>query len=209
MADIIHRIGIKAPATKVYEAVATAQGVAGWWTRDTTGIGRRSAARSTSRFRHKDGKEIGQMDFEMTTARPRPGSALALPRRDRRNGSGPTSTFQLTQDGDMTIADLRAPELEGAGRVHGALQHEVGGVPAESAGAGRDRDREAVAGGPEDRQLELRRAEGAALYSAAPAALGAGPGSCSPTGRPAPRPASGRASPHQPGPRRYIALRRP
>ena len=37
MVDIIHRIGIKAPATKVYEALATAQGVVGWWTRDTTG----------------------------------------------------------------------------------------------------------------------------------------------------------------------------
>jgi uncharacterized protein YndB with AHSA1/START domain len=37
MADIIHRIGIKAPPTKVYQAVSTVEGVAGWWTKDTTG----------------------------------------------------------------------------------------------------------------------------------------------------------------------------
>ena len=41
MADIVHRIGINAPATKVYDAVATAQGVAGWWTRETKGTAKR------------------------------------------------------------------------------------------------------------------------------------------------------------------------
>ena len=37
MADIIHRVGIKAPISKVYEAVSTVEGVAGWWTKQTTG----------------------------------------------------------------------------------------------------------------------------------------------------------------------------
>ena len=79
MVDIIHRIGIKAPATKVYEALATAQG-----------RGR------------KDGKEIGQMDFEMTK--------LEANREVRwRFLGGPPewvgtdATFQLTQDGDTTV----------------------------------------------------------------------------------------------------------
>ena len=45
MADIMHRIGIKAPAARVYEAISSAQGVAGWWTRDTTGAGRSLNAR--------------------------------------------------------------------------------------------------------------------------------------------------------------------
>lgn len=37
MADIRHRVGIAAPAAKVYQAVATKEGVAGWWTRDVRG----------------------------------------------------------------------------------------------------------------------------------------------------------------------------
>jgi uncharacterized protein YndB with AHSA1/START domain len=37
MVDIIHRVGIKAQPAKVYAALATVEGVAGWWTKDTTG----------------------------------------------------------------------------------------------------------------------------------------------------------------------------
>ena len=33
MADIIHRVGIKAPISKVYAALSTVEGVAGWWTK--------------------------------------------------------------------------------------------------------------------------------------------------------------------------------
>lgn len=101
MADIIHRIGIRAPAAKVYEAVSTAQGVAGWWTRDTTGTAK-SGGRVNVRFLHRDGKEVGQMDFEMT--RLDPGREVHW-----RFVAGPPEwmgtdvTFQLTQDGDMTI----------------------------------------------------------------------------------------------------------
>ena len=34
MADIRHRVGIDAPAGRVYDALATTEGVSGWWTRD-------------------------------------------------------------------------------------------------------------------------------------------------------------------------------
>ncbi len=101
MADIIHRIGIKAPAARVYQAVATARGVAGWWTVDTTGTAKTGGTVNV-RFLHKDGREVGQMDFEMTRLEP-----------DRevhwRFTAGPPEwlgtdvTFQLTQDGDMTV----------------------------------------------------------------------------------------------------------
>ena len=37
MKDIIHRIGIQAPAADVYAALATVPGLAGWWTQETTG----------------------------------------------------------------------------------------------------------------------------------------------------------------------------
>jgi uncharacterized protein YndB with AHSA1/START domain len=99
--DIVHRIGIKAPASKVYQAVATAQGVAGWWTRDTTGTATVGGNVNT-RFLHPDGREIGHMDFEMIKLEPN--------REVRwRFTDGPSewigteATFQLAEDGDMTI----------------------------------------------------------------------------------------------------------
>ena len=100
MADIIHRIGIEAPAAKVYEAVATAHGVAGWWARDTTASAGDGGS-VTSRF-HKDGEEIGRMVYLVTQLDPN--------REVRwRFTDGPPewigtdATFELTQDGDMTI----------------------------------------------------------------------------------------------------------
>lgn len=37
MVDIRHRVGIAAPPARVYEALATTQGLSGWWTRDVDG----------------------------------------------------------------------------------------------------------------------------------------------------------------------------
>ena len=37
MADILHRVGIKSSQDKVYKALATIEGLAGWWTDDTRG----------------------------------------------------------------------------------------------------------------------------------------------------------------------------
>jgi uncharacterized protein YndB with AHSA1/START domain len=98
VADIIHRIGIKATPNDVYRAVATAEGIAGWWTRDTTGVGNEI----TVRFLKKDGTEIGGMEFELTALEP--GQAARW-----RFTAGPdewlptTATFDLAQDGDTTI----------------------------------------------------------------------------------------------------------
>ncbi|SFC56221.1 Uncharacterized conserved protein YndB, AHSA1/START domain [Flagellimonas taeanensis] len=62
MTDIIHRVGIKAPISEVYKALASVEGVASWWTRSTTG---NSAVGKTIRvqFNSKEGKEIGSMDM--------------------------------------------------------------------------------------------------------------------------------------------------
>lgn len=57
MANILHRVGIRAPLRKVYEAIATRAGVAQWWTRDTSGdedLGSTLALRFTD-----NGREIG------------------------------------------------------------------------------------------------------------------------------------------------------
>ncbi len=37
MADIRHWVGIAAPQTRVYQAVATREGLSGWWTREVDG----------------------------------------------------------------------------------------------------------------------------------------------------------------------------
>jgi uncharacterized protein YndB with AHSA1/START domain len=103
VADIIHRIGIKAPPTKVYEAVATTQGVAGWWTRDTRGTAK-VGGKVNVRFR-RDGKEIGAMDFEVTKLEPHRVV-------NWRFLDGPPEwvgtdvTFDLSQDGDTTILNF-------------------------------------------------------------------------------------------------------
>ncbi|MGI5267778.1 SRPBCC family protein [Nonomuraea sp. CA-218870] len=39
MVDILHRVGITAPAAEVYAALTTVEGLAGWWTTDTHGSG--------------------------------------------------------------------------------------------------------------------------------------------------------------------------
>lgn len=39
MVDIRHRLGVRAAPADVYAALATTEGVAGWWTRGTRGDG--------------------------------------------------------------------------------------------------------------------------------------------------------------------------
>jgi uncharacterized protein YndB with AHSA1/START domain len=39
MVDILHRVAIKAAPERVYDALTTTEGLAGWWARDTTGDG--------------------------------------------------------------------------------------------------------------------------------------------------------------------------
>jgi uncharacterized protein YndB with AHSA1/START domain len=99
--DIVHRIGIKAPASKVYEAVATTQGVAGWWTRDTTGTAM-VGGKVNTRFLQPDGREIGYMDFEMIRLEPNQEVRWRFIDGPP-EWVGTEATFQLAQDGDMTI----------------------------------------------------------------------------------------------------------
>ena len=64
MVDIIHRVGIKAAPAKVYAAVGTVEGVAGWWTKDTTGVSQVGGT-MTFRFHSPTGDEIGKFDMEV------------------------------------------------------------------------------------------------------------------------------------------------
>lgn len=69
MFHIHHRIGIKASIDKVYNALSTVEGIAAWWTRDTTGtsdIGQTMALR----FLSLEGNELGSMLFEVKELAP-------------------------------------------------------------------------------------------------------------------------------------------
>jgi uncharacterized protein YndB with AHSA1/START domain len=68
MFDILHRVGMKAPLGKVYQALATPEGVAGWWTVETTGDRK---AGGTIKFRFTDnGRELGVFDMKIVELRP-------------------------------------------------------------------------------------------------------------------------------------------
>lgn len=101
MADIIHRVGIKAPVSNVYAALSTIEGVAGWWTTDTTGVSK-SGGHIDVRFLSPGGKEIGSMNMEVMELDPNK-------KVHWRFKSGPAEwvgtdvIFNLSQDGEYTI----------------------------------------------------------------------------------------------------------
>lgn len=68
MIDITHRIGIKAPVADVYQAIASIDGVAGWWTKETSG---EAKVGGTLRVRFRDNGVVkGEMDLEVMELSP-------------------------------------------------------------------------------------------------------------------------------------------
>ena len=63
MFDILHRVGIKASPDEVYQALATPEGVAAWWTTSTTGDRTTGGAIRTVFI--ADGKELGAFDLKL------------------------------------------------------------------------------------------------------------------------------------------------
>ena len=60
MPDILHKVGIKSSLDDVYTALATREGLAGWWTNDTRGeskVGGVIDEYSIVLFKHEDWKE--------------------------------------------------------------------------------------------------------------------------------------------------------
>src|SRR5690242_11045308 len=68
MVDILHRVGIKAPLDKVYAALTTRDGLAGWWTTRTKGESKVGEV-VTFRFTEK-GSEIGGFDMKVLELQP-------------------------------------------------------------------------------------------------------------------------------------------
>ena len=96
MVDILHRIGVRTPSPeKVYDALTTVDGLAGWWTEDTKGSGE---AGGVLAFRFP----VGGFDMEVVELRP-------AERVTWRVVDGPeewigtTIDWTLRQDGDWTI----------------------------------------------------------------------------------------------------------
>ncbi len=101
MTDIIHRVGIRAPASKVYAALSTIEGLSGWWTKDTTGAARLGGTIEFS-FSSPSGEKIGGACMEVIGLHP--DNEVRW-----RCASGPEEwigtdvSFKLRQDGDYTI----------------------------------------------------------------------------------------------------------
>jgi uncharacterized protein YndB with AHSA1/START domain len=104
MFEILHRVGIKAPANDVHKALATPEGITRWWTVDTTGDGKVGGVVVT-RF-HVDGRLLGGFDLEVTESKP--GARLSW-----RVVEGPEEWvgtrihFELKREDDFTIVLFR------------------------------------------------------------------------------------------------------
>jgi uncharacterized protein YndB with AHSA1/START domain len=100
MVDIIHRIGVRAPRSQVFSALATVEGLAGWWTKETTGDPRVGGT-VTFRFQPPGGGEARfDMDvLELTADRTVRWRVTAGPAE----WVGTDLEFSLTQEGDDTI----------------------------------------------------------------------------------------------------------
>lgn len=101
MADIIHRIGIKVPAAKVYDALATIKGLAGWWTEETLGTSKPGGV-ITFTFRSLKGDVMGAFDMEVVGHVP--GKKVQWKVKDGpEEWVGTDLTFDLKEEDGMTI----------------------------------------------------------------------------------------------------------
>ena len=107
MAAIRHRVGINAPQARVYEALATTEGVSGWWSRT---VGGDSIVGGTLRFFFGSPQPSAVMEVVDLYRR---SGGLAL-RAGTDEWVGTNLTFDLKRDGDQTVvlfshADWREP----------------------------------------------------------------------------------------------------
>ena len=97
MADIRHRVGINAPIEEVYEAVATRDGLAGWWTREVEG---EAAKGGTLSFGFGGPQPSAFMQVVETTE---PARVEWKCVKGPDDWTGTTVTFDLKRSGDETV----------------------------------------------------------------------------------------------------------
>ena len=95
MVDILHRVGTKTPTPeKVYDALTTVEGLAGWWTEDTKGSGDLGGVLA---FRFP----VGGFDMEVVELRPAERVAWRVVDGPE-EWVGTTVGWDLRQNGDYT-----------------------------------------------------------------------------------------------------------
>lgn len=94
MVDILHRVGITAAPEKVYEALTTVEGLAAWWTTDTSGD-----ADGVLEFRFG---ELGGFDMKVLDLQPGK-RVLWEVAEGPAEWVGTKVSFELAQDGEWTI----------------------------------------------------------------------------------------------------------
>lgn len=98
MPDILHRIGIKAPIDDAYDAFATRDGLAGWWTTKTSGDSVRGGE-LTFRF-----GAMGEHGFTMQVLELTPSRRVSwLVTSGPEEWVGTKIHFDLRQDGEFAI----------------------------------------------------------------------------------------------------------
>lgn len=96
MADILHRVGIRASPKKVYEARSSQPGLAGWWTRDTKASAK---VGSVNEFRFGEDGFNGMKVVELT-----PGKRVKWTCIDAaKEWIGTTVSFELKRQGGVTV----------------------------------------------------------------------------------------------------------
>jgi uncharacterized protein YndB with AHSA1/START domain len=106
MADILHRIGAEAPLDEVYAAVATPEGVAGWWTTDTTGKSEVGEALVVRFHDHRSGELVGGFELEILELDPA-GRVRWLVTSGPEEWIGTQVHFELKREDGFTIVLFR------------------------------------------------------------------------------------------------------
>jgi uncharacterized protein YndB with AHSA1/START domain len=98
MVDILHRVGVKtATPEKVYDALTTVEGLAGWWTDDTKGRGDDLGGVLQFRF-----PPVGGFDMQVVELRPSERVVWRVADGPE-EWIGTTITWDLRQDDDYTV----------------------------------------------------------------------------------------------------------
>lgn len=99
--DIVHKIGIEASPSKVYAALSTIEGLAGWWTKDTRGHSE-VGGNIGFHFHKKDGTELGSFNMDVLALSPDK-RVLWRVKEGPAEWVGTDIEFSLSQTGDYTI----------------------------------------------------------------------------------------------------------
>jgi uncharacterized protein YndB with AHSA1/START domain len=101
MAEIIHRIGIKANPDKVFRALSTIEGLAGWWTENTKGVS--GVGKSiVFQFRDLNGELKGEFEMEVLKQEP-PKRVQWACTKGPAEWIGTEVAFDLKQENEFTI----------------------------------------------------------------------------------------------------------